>query len=227
MLWLAMTALLTMFLWTGYEVRTQLHEYQAARSEYAQLREQFGVRVNAQSGGIIDNDTPSKAEAETEDTGNPGGIDFDALRDLNPDTVGWIVVPGTGISYPIVQGRDNERYLWHTFSGARNNSGAIFLDYRNAADFSDLHTIVYGHNMRDGSMFAPLHGWAGEHFIIYTPAGRVVFEVFDRQTVPANDTIFQLHGAPTDSGPLLVTLSTCVSGRPHLRYAIQGRHIGH
>ena len=214
-----MVALLGLFLWTGYEVNTQLQEYQEARAEYADLREQFWG-----SWAFGNHDTPPpEGELGIEGVDNAESDNFDALRVLHPGTVGWIVVPETGISYPIVQGSDNNRYLHHTFLGVRNNSGAIFIDFRNAADFSDPHTIVYGHNMRDGSMFAPLHGWDGDHFIIYTPDGMMAFEVFDRQIVQANDELFQLRSPPTDNGARVVMLSTCVTGRPSVRYVIQAR----
>jgi len=206
---LVMAVLVGVFLWTGHEVRAQLHEYQAARSEYAQLRERFG---------IVGSVTSLPEDADSEES-----LNFDALLVLNPGIVGWIVVPGTEISYPIVQGTDNERYLWHTISGERNNSGAIFLDYRNAVDFSDPLTIVYGHNMRDGSMFAPLHGWDGDYFIVHTPCGTMLFEVFDRQLVQENDALYQLCHAPRDNGAWVVMLSTCVFVQSHLRYVIRGR----
>ena len=190
---------------SGREVVTRLDEYAEARTEYASLREQFGA---------------ASREGETE-TAETEGIDFDALRSINPNVVGWIIVPGTAISYPIVQGTDNAWYLRHTFSGERNASGAIFLDYRNNADFSDTQIILHGHNMRDGSMFAPLHGWPGNHFVIHTPDGVLEFEVFNHQTVDAMHEIFQLHN--TEDETRIVTLSTCVKGRSHLRYVVQGK----
>jgi len=158
---------------------------------------------------------------EMASTGEREGIDFDALRAINPSVVGWIVVPGTEISYPIVQGTDNAHYLHHTFSGARNASGAIFLDHRNRADFSDSQIILHGHNMRDGSMFAQLHGWQGDRFVIYTPNGVLEFEVFNRQTIRATHEIYQLHD--TGDEVRVVTLSTCISGRPSMRLVAQGR----
>ena len=214
-------ALLTVLFSTGYEVSTQLQEYQAARSEYADLREQFGIVTIPVP--TPEGESEPDTDAEPEDAGNAEGIDFDALRTLNPGIVGWLVVPGTGISYPMVQGSNNSRYLHHTFLGVRNNSGAIFLDYRSAPDFTDAFTIVYGHNMQDGSMFAPLHGWAGDHFIIHTPDRVMTFEVFDRQTVTAYDELFQLRNAPADNGVRVVMLSTCVNGRPSMRYVIQAQ----
>ncbi|MCL2587879.1 MAG: class B sortase [Oscillospiraceae bacterium] len=212
-----MAVCLGIFLWAGDEINTQLQEYQAARSEYAELREQIGVHRPAAP--------PSENGGDTERTDEAESIDFDVLRTLNPGTIGWIDVPDTGISYPLIQGSDNNRYLHHTFLGVRNNSGAIFLDYRNAPDFTDALTIVYGHNMLDGSMFAPLHGWSGDRFMIHTPDGTMEFEVFDRQVVRADDELFQFRDTPSDSGARVVMLSTCVTGQQSIRYVIQGRHI--
>jgi sortase B len=79
-----------------------------------------------------------------------------ALQEINPDVVGWIQIIGTGIDDPIVQGDDNLFYLDHNWKNESNRSGAIFMDYRNdPASFTKpgLHTILYGHNMRDQSMF--------------------------------------------------------------------------
>jgi len=199
-----MVALAVVAIRSGHEIVTRLDEYQAATREYADLREQVKTQ----------NDTADTA-SET------GGIDFEALRAINSNVVGWIVVPGTDISYPIVQGTDNDHYLRRTFAGEQNSSGTIFMDYRNSADFSDRQTILYGHNMRDGSMFAPLHGWTGDHFVIHTPDGVLEFGVFHRQTVVATHEIYQLHD--TEDGMRTVTLSTCVSGQRNMRYIVQGR----
>lgn len=83
-------------------------------------------------------------------------IKFDALKKINPDVVAWIKIPGTKISYPVVRGKDNEEYLHKTFSGKVNRSGCIFLDIKCKKDFSSDNNIVYGHHMKDGSMFAEL-----------------------------------------------------------------------
>jgi len=209
---LALVVLSWVLIQSGREVVTRLDEYQVARTEYSELREQLTIPFPA---GAPNNESNEIDEAEAE------GIDFDALREINPNVVGWLVVPGTDISYPIVQGTDNSWYLHHTFRNERNGSGAIFLDYRNRADFTDWHNLVHGHNMRDGSMFAPLHGWSGDAFIIHAPDGTWTFEVFNRQTVGATDEVYQLRDV--DGEGQIVTLSTCVTGRVHLRYIVQGR----
>ena len=86
-------------------------------------------------------------------------IDLPALQQINPDVIGWILIPGTGISYPLMQTEDNEYYLKHTWKREKNSTGAIFLDYRNSASFSDFNSLIYGHRMRNGSMFGSLHNY--------------------------------------------------------------------
>ena len=82
-------------------------------------------------------------------------VDFDELKGINPDTVGWIrFYPEPSIiNYPIVQTTDNEKYLHKTFSENDNTLGTIFLNADNHANFNDRNSIIYGHRMKDGSMF--------------------------------------------------------------------------
>lgn len=82
-----------------------------------------------------------------------GDIDFDALREVNPDIVGWIYYEGTKINYPIVQGKDNDYYLHITFEGTWAIAGTLFVDAITERPFDQFNTIVYGHHMQDGSMF--------------------------------------------------------------------------
>lgn len=103
-------------------------------------------------------------------------IDWDALRKINPDIVGWVYVEGTDINYPIVQGDDNDYYLHHNFDNSPSSSGAIFLDMDNNPDFESDNNIIYGHNMLDGSMFAQITKFKEQdfleknyHIIIATP----------------------------------------------------------
>ena len=98
---------------------------------------------------------PDSAGADIE----PGklNVDWAALKAANPDTVAWVYIPGTTISYPVVQGTDNDYYLTHDFDGEAGwlaNYGAIFMDYRNNPNWSDQCYFIYGHHMNDGSMFA-------------------------------------------------------------------------
>lgn len=86
------------------------------------------------------------------------------LTELNPDYIGWITINGV-IDYPVVLGNDNSRYLNTTFTGRRNFSGTIFMDYRNTSGFQSDVCILYGHNMRDGSMFAALKKYLDPKFL--------------------------------------------------------------
>lgn len=87
-----------------------------------------------------------------------------ALQEVNPDVLGWILIPDSQIDYPIVQGADNQFYLRHTWDGERNGVGSVFLECANQPDMTEFHTIVYGHNMKDGSMFASLRKYAEEQY---------------------------------------------------------------
>lgn len=112
------------------------------------------------------------------DMGKPelSPIDFDALRAVNPDVVGWIQIPGTGIDYPIVQTGDNETYLSTGFRGEISKHGTIYLDCDSQPDFSGFNNPIYGHNMKDGSMFRDVVKFKDESFLkehqsffLYTP----------------------------------------------------------
>ena len=96
-------------------------------------------------------------------------IDFDSLSKINPDIVGWIGIEGLEIDYPIVQTKDNEFYLNHLFSLEKNKLGAIFMDYRSNSKFKDRNTIVYGHNMKNGSMFSSLTNYKKQDYYDANP----------------------------------------------------------
>ena len=111
--------------------------------------------------------------------------DLAALREINPDVVGWIRVPDTKIDYPLVQGTDNDFYLKHTWQGNANSVGTIFMDFNSSPDLTDFNTLIYGHNMRSGSMFASLRNYSqqsyfDDHPYIYLLVDNGVFrfEVF-------------------------------------------------
>lgn len=150
---------------------------------------------------------PAAEEREKASSGSPEAdhwpqVDFDALAALNPDVVGWLSCEGTPISYPVVQGNDNDYYLSHLFDGTSNPSGCLFLDSRGAADFSDRHSIIYGHYMTDGSMFASLSGYKQQNYydahpqlLLVTPAGTYVVEPFAGYVASVEDRAWDLEFA--------------------------------
>ena len=133
-------------------------------------------------------------------------IDFDELLAINEDIVGWIIVEDTDISYPIVQGDDNEYYLDHTYYGTSNYAGAIFMDYRASSDFSDLNTFIYGHNVYHGTMFAELANYMDEDFFnshpyvyLYTPSGNYKLQVFSAYVEEASSDSYKMSFSSLDA----------------------------
>ncbi|MDY2814410.1 MAG: class B sortase [Dorea sp.] len=190
----------------------------------------------------------------THDNGEEFRVDFDELLRINPDTIGWIrFYPEPSIiSYPIVQGEDNEEYLHKTFSANENTLGAIFLNVDNNADFSDKNSIIYGHRMKDGSMFRHLQDYEEKsfwqenpYFYIYTLDGRMltyhiysVGQVEDTSdtylTSFASDEDYQAFldltkqtalydtGVEVTTEDTIVTLSTCTSASDNHRFVVRG-----
>lgn len=111
-------------------------------------------------------------------------IDFAMLESMNSDTVGWIQVPDTPIDYPIVQGEDNDKYLHTDFEGKESVGGAIFLDFESDPDLKGRNNILYGHHMKNGSMFKALVNYKDQeyfeshpYFTIYTPEEEIRLRV--------------------------------------------------
>lgn len=169
-------------------------------------------------------------------------VDFAALSGVAPAAVGWIIIPGTNVSFPVMQGDDNDYYLTHAYNGEYSSSGSIFLDFRCAADFSGCHSIVYGHNMKNGSMFGELGEFRDSAYIsahpsiyILTVTATYRYDIFSVYITSADydsynlsyDTgeAFDAYGATLDSyswydtpaefaaGDKVLTLSTCVGDK--------------
>ena len=120
-------------------------------------------------------ETEEETEAETE-APYVSPIDFAPLLATNPDTIGWIRVPDTKIDYPIVQSPDNQYYLHKDFDGKDSVYGTIYLDADSKPDFSGWNNPIYGHHMKDGSMFKDVVKFKDQDFFenhryfeIYTP----------------------------------------------------------
>lgn len=126
-------------------------------------------------------------------------IKFEELLAVNPEVVGWIVVLDTDISYPVVKGNDNDYYLDHTFKRESNYAGAIFMDYRNNADLSDLNTFIYGHNVYHGTMFAELENYMDKEFFekhpyvyYYTPDANYKLQVFSSYVSKSDSSSYRI-----------------------------------
>ncbi|MDP7977350.1 class B sortase [Bacillus multifaciens] len=103
-------------------------------------------------------------EGETNSTEGKIRSQFNSLREINPEIVGWVTVDDTHINYPIVQAKDNDYYLYRNYKKEDMRAGSIFMDYRNQVSSSNQNTILYGHRMKDGSMFGNLKKFLDEDF---------------------------------------------------------------
>ena len=217
------------------------------------LHKQMDYRNGAQ-----DYDQASElANVEISDTSIPTAtyldifdqIDLPALQAVNEDVIGWILIPGTDISYPILQASDNIYYLNHTWDGSQNSVGAIFLDYRNSCTLDDFNSIIYGHKMNNQSMFGLLHQYKNEGFweahpILYLvePNGVREYDVFayyetrtmntyslvfpniEAKQIFINDCLAQSWldtGIVPSTDDYILTLSTCTGNGHATRWVVQ------
>lgn len=150
-----------------------------------------------------------KAEEEDlliEDAKPPLKVDWKQLKAINPDIVGWLYVDAQpNISYPILRGDDNDEYLHTTFRKQYLYAGSIFEETNNNGDFADPNTIVYGHNMKDGSMFGTLKNMNDQekydkdpYFWILTPDGNYRYHIYSIFTTGVDSDTYTLY---SQNGP--------------------------
>lgn len=113
-------------------------------------------------------------------------IDFEKLQEQNPDVYAWIKIDGTNVNYPILQSEtNNSYYLDHTIDGTQGYPGSIYTENWNSREFTDYNTVIYGHEMKDGSMFHDLMNYDDPEYmekhpqvIIYTPEKKLTYDIF-------------------------------------------------
>lgn len=183
------------------------------------------------------------------------GTNLKALREVNEDVIGWIVIPETQLDYPLMQGEDNEYYLERNWKGEKNVAGSIFMEQFNDKDFKNFNTVIYGHRMKNGSMFGSLKHYASKSYweqhpyvYIYDDAGAHRYEIFAAYEATLEGSTYQVGFADDESKQLfldhcvgysdidtgvvptiedrIITLSTC-TGRGHeSRWVVQARRKG-
>ena len=126
-------------------------------------------------------------------------IDLAALQEVNPDVLGWIAIPDTELSYPLLQCSNNVYYLNHLWNKQRNSSGAIYLETNCTPDFSGFNTIIYGHRMRDTSMFGTLPLYSSLEFFQQHPtiyladsSGVHQYDIFAAYEVGVREMVYRL-----------------------------------
>ncbi len=119
-------------------------------------------------------------------------VEFEKLKDKNPDIFAWIKVKGTSIEYPIVQAKDNLYYLTHSLDKNYNSAGWIFADYRNKIDGTDKNLVIYGHNRRDGSMFGTLKDVLKKEWYDTSENQYITFETEDKPEIYQVFSVYQI-----------------------------------
>lgn len=226
-------------------------EYAAGDAAYQQVCQ---IRKSSEPAADRNASQQATGEALTGEKLNEqsDSLDFSILEKINPDVVAWITAEDTEIDYPVVLGTDNDYYLRHLFTGERNKLGAIFMDYRNHGDFSDKNTILYGHNMKDGSMFSSLTKYKDQSYydsfptmVLYTPIGDFKIELFagiivngDYESIQIDikdDQDFQNYidllkkassfksDTVLNADDRIITLCTCSHEFNNARYALFGK----
>lgn len=155
-----------------------------AQESYERLQKQQEEQRKQRLEMAIEAEESEESEEEVEKVEIP--IDFQELQETNPDIYAWISIPGTKIDYPILQSpTDDTYYLNHTVDKVEGLPGSIYTEGLNSKDFSDPNTLIYGHNMRNGTMFAGLHSYADNQFFkenpyinIYTPEKALKYQIF-------------------------------------------------
>lgn len=157
---------LGMMSYSGYKLLDIYSEYEEGDKLYDDFAKEF---FNISEAAKVENEDFKK-------TGNESSysVDFDSLLAENKDVVGWIYSEGTPINYPIVQSKDNDYYLRRMLDGSYNIAGSIFMDYRNSPDFTDLNTIIFGHNMRNDSMFSSLRDYDSQEYYEEHPVIHII-----------------------------------------------------
>ena len=182
-------------------------------------------------------------------------IDLSALKEVNEDVMGWIVLPGTSVSYPLMDGDDNQYYLDHTWDKNSNSVGSIFLEEKCSSDLDDFNTIIYGHNMKDKSMFGSLKLYKDEDFwksapyvYLVTEEGVLRYDVFETFEADVEWHVFwidiqedatkqkfidlSMESSQIDTGIIpevsdqILTLSTCTGGGYEKRRVVQAVLVG-
>jgi SrtB family sortase len=172
---------------SAFMLISALDEYGKGSDAYAEL--------SAAAGDSAGMENASTGGADT------GKINFDTLSALVPDAKAWLSSDGSAIDYPLMQADDNSYYLKHLYDGTKSTVGSLFIDYENDPRFTDRNTVIYGHNMADGSMFASLNkyrskGYFGKHktMRLITPDQPYAVEIFSAfKALP--------HEAGTDTSP--------------------------
>lgn len=263
---LLMLIALVVFIFSGYTLYGFYKEYQKGSNEYDNLESSYAsdegesedldaledeAALQDISGREVANILWDGKELTVPTMKNP--IDFSELQQVNEDIAGWLRIRALDISYPVVQGEDNDYYLHRTFEKEDNFAGCLFVNCDNDRDFTDQNTIIYGHNMKNGSMFGKLKQFREEetynkskYFWMFTPDLIFQYRIFSAMVVNKTGLAYQTFysdedfnewinkafegsevensGIQVTSDDHVVTLSTC-TGDDFTRFVVMGKLV--
>ena len=262
---IVMLAALAVFLYSGYTLYGFYKEYKKSSDEYDNLENSYAVDQEQESENIDnleDDDALQSISGQEVRTVYEDGeektlpvlknpIDFTQLLSVNSDIVGWLRIRALDISYPVVQGKDNDYYLHRTFEKTDNFAGCLFVNSYNMGDFTDQNTIIYGHNMKNGSMFGKLKNFndpevfkKSRYFWIFTPDFIYQYRIFSASVVDKTGLTYQISFTDDEFDQFIsraysnsvvdnqdvtvtkedriVTLSTC-TGDDSTRFVVMGK----
>lgn len=197
-----LAVLVLVFLFSGGMIVRQQLLYRQLEADGAQA---------AQIAGLTDGETASQAPTPPSQASSAGAeplpeeavplaaVDLAALRSVNGDVVGWIAIPGTRLSYPLLQGENNQYYLSRSWKREASSGGAVFLESANSREMTDFHTIVYAHQMRNDSMFGILSNYKDLDFFRVHPSVYLVldggiyrYDIFSAQKAGIKSIVYRL-----------------------------------
>ena len=191
-------AAICVFCYAAFNLYNIYTEYKKGTDEYNSISEM----------AVTEKDPDQSEELEQPDEQQvtaPISIDFNTLKSINDDVIGWIYMEALPqISYPVVQGKDNSFYLHQTYEKNYNFAGTIFIDSENERDFRGCNKLVYGHNMKNGSMFGMLKKYRADetlyntskYFWILTPEKDYRYEIIAAYTTSVNSDTYTLFKGP-------------------------------
>lgn len=236
------------------------HGYQKGVDAYRHIRNSYTTEVTKENNQKKESEKILTADekrdkVETFGFSLPPGIavDFWGLQKKNQDVVAWLYMPGLSLSYPILQGENNDSYLHRGMDGESLFAGSIFLEEKNSPFMVNYNTILYGHNMRDGTMFGRLKEYqkqetyeACPYFWVYLPGQALLYRIFSVQVAKAGADAYllrfagleeynlwkeRMHAASTlatldlnSEDGKVITLSTC-TGDSAYRQIVQGIQV--
>lgn len=235
-------ACLCAVLFAGRKLYDAAAEYRAGTQFYGEAASRYARPSSVQS-------LPAGTEPEAQETA-PISVDFDALSSRRGDVVGWLYCEETPVNYPIAQSDDNDYYLYRLLDGTPNTAGTLFLDCRASGDFSGWNSVIYGHNMKNDSMFGSLKHYRAQayydsHPVLYllTPNRDYKIELVGGYVTSSNAAAYSIpetreerdalvrlavssstftSSAEITDNDKLITLSTCVYDFENARYVLVG-----